>query len=99
MGISLWPAKEKIMFFGPFNNRREGDFLLMLLPENMPDIAVVIGVNGDLKVFDQSFLRAELMKNVLFDLLQIIYLKDMTPLQTKVLTLSGLFSPLLIFKS
>ena len=68
MRLSLWPTKEKIMFFSSFDNRRDRNFLPMLLPEQVPDIAVVIGVDGDIRVFDQSFLPAELMKDVHFDL-------------------------------
>lgn len=40
------------MFLGPFDNRRDRDFLLMLLPEQVPDIAVVIGVDGHVRIFD-----------------------------------------------
>jgi hypothetical protein len=39
----------------------------MLLPENIPDIAVVIGVDGDIGVLDRAFLLAELIKDVFFD--------------------------------
>lgn len=68
MRFSLWPTKEKVMFFSPFDNRRDRDFLPMLVPEKTPDIAVVIGVNGDIRVFDQAFLPAQLMKDVFVDL-------------------------------
>ena len=67
MGFSLWSAEEKIMLLSPFDNCRNRDFLPMLLPENIPDIAVVIGVDGDIRVIDQAFLPAELMKDVLFN--------------------------------
>ena len=56
------------MLLCPFDNCRDRDFLSMLLPEQIPDIAVVIGVEGDIRVFDQAFLPAQLMKDVLFDL-------------------------------
>lgn len=56
------------MLLSPFDNRRDRDFLPVLMPENIPDIAVVIGVNGDIRVFDQAFLPAQLIKDVLFDL-------------------------------
>ena len=68
MCLSLWPAKEKIMLLCPFDNCRDRDFLSVLLPEQVPDIAVVIGVEGDIRVFDHVFLPAQLMKDVLFDL-------------------------------
>lgn len=56
------------MFLSPFDNRRDRDFLLMLLPKYVPDIPVVIGVDGDVRVFDQAFLPAQLMKDVLLSL-------------------------------
>jgi len=68
MRFSLWSKKEKIMFLSPFDNRRDRDFLLMLLPKYVPDIPVVIGVDGDVRVFDQAFLPAQLMKDVLLSL-------------------------------
>lgn len=68
MGLPFGSAKEKVMFFSPFDNRRDRDLLLMLLPKKIPDIAVVIVMNGDIRVFDQAFLPAKLMKDVLFDL-------------------------------
>ena len=67
MGFSLRSAEEKIMLLSPFDNCRNRDFLPMLLPENIPDIAVVIGVDGDIRVIDQAFLPAELMEDVFFD--------------------------------
>jgi hypothetical protein len=60
--------KEKVVFFSPFDNRLDRDLLPMLLPEQVPDVAVVIGVDGDIWVFNQAFLPAKLMENVLFDL-------------------------------
>lgn len=68
MGFSLRPTKEKIMLLSPFDNRRDRDLLSMLLPEKIPDIAVVIGVEGDIRIFNQSLLPAQLIKDVLFDL-------------------------------
>jgi len=68
MGFPFWSAKEKVMFFSPFDNRRDRDFLSMLLPAKIPDIAVVIGLDRNIRIFDQSFLPAQPMKAVLFDL-------------------------------
>ena len=56
------------MLLSSLDNRRDRDFLPVFLPEKIPDIAVVIGVNGDIRVFDQAFLPAQLIKDVLFDL-------------------------------
>jgi hypothetical protein len=68
MGLPFRPAKEKVMFFSPFDNRRDRDLLSMLLPKKIPDITVVIVMDGDIRVFDQSFLPAQLMKDVFLDL-------------------------------
>ena len=56
------------MLLGPFDNRRDRDFLPVLLPEKIPDIGVVIGMKWDVRVFYQAFLPAQLMEDILFDL-------------------------------
>jgi hypothetical protein len=68
MCLSLRSTKEKIMFFSPFDNRRDRDFLPVLLPQKVPNIAVVIGVDGHIRVFDQAFLPAQFAKDVPLDL-------------------------------
>jgi hypothetical protein len=55
------------MLLGPFDNRWNRDFLPMLLPEKIPDIGVVIGVDGNIGIINQAFLSAKLMKEIFFD--------------------------------
>lgn len=63
MGFPLGSAEEKIMLFSPLDNRRNRDFLPMLLPEKIPDIGVIIGVDGDIGIIDQAFFPAQLMED------------------------------------
>lgn len=68
MSFALWPAEEKIMFFGSFDDCRYRDFLLVLLPKQIADIAVVIGADRNIRIFNQSLLPPQLTKDILFDL-------------------------------
>ena len=56
------------MFFGSFDDCRYRDFLLVLLPKQITDIAVVIAADRDIRIFNQSLLPTQLTKDILFDL-------------------------------
>lgn len=66
VGFGLGPTQEKIMFFGPSDDGRHGDLLSILLPEQIRDVAIVIGVKGDIRVFNQSLLPLEFVEDVFF---------------------------------
>jgi hypothetical protein len=68
VGFSLGPAEEKIMLLGPPDDRWQGGPLAVFLPEKIPDVAVVVGVERDSGVFDQFLLLPELREDVLFGL-------------------------------
>jgi len=68
MGFALRPAQEVIVLLGPADNRRHRNLLAMFLPEQIPDVAVVIGMQGDLRAFYQFLLPFELGEDVVFDL-------------------------------
>lgn len=55
MGFAFGPAEEKIIFFSPFNDCGDRDLLPILLPKQVSDIAVIIGLERDIRVFDQLF--------------------------------------------
>lgn len=55
MGFAFGPAEEKIIFFSPFNDCGDRDLLPILLPKQISDIAVIIGLERDIRVFDQLF--------------------------------------------
>jgi hypothetical protein len=68
MSFAFWPAEEKIMLFGSFDDCLDRAFLLVLLPKELPDIAVVVRADRNIRIFNQSLLPPQLMKDVLFDL-------------------------------
>jgi hypothetical protein len=68
MGLPFGPGHVKIMLLGLLNDRREGNLLPVFLFEDVPDVAVVVGLDRDLRIFDQPLFLAKLMEDVLFNL-------------------------------
>jgi len=68
MSFAFWPAEEKIMLFGSFDDYRYRDFLLVLLTKQIPDIAIVIEADRNIRISNQSLLPPQLTKDILFDL-------------------------------
>jgi hypothetical protein len=68
MGLPFGLGEIKIVLFGPFDDRWNRDLLAILIPEPVPDIAVVIGPERNLGGFNQAFLHPELLEDVLFNL-------------------------------
>lgn len=55
------------MLLGFLNDRRKGDLLPVLLLEKIPDIAVVVGLDGDFGIYDQLLFLVKLLEDVLFN--------------------------------
>jgi hypothetical protein len=68
MGLPFGLGEVKIVFFGPLNDCRNGDLLMVLIPETVPNIAIVIAPERNLGIFDQTFFESEFTEDVLFDL-------------------------------
>jgi hypothetical protein len=68
MSFAFWPVEEKIMFFGSFDDCRDRAFLLVLLPKELPDIAVVVKANRNIRIFNKSLLPPQLTNETPFDL-------------------------------
>jgi hypothetical protein len=61
------PGDVKIMLLSFLDDRRQGDLLPVLLLEKIPDIAVVVGLDGDFRVSDQLLFLVKLLEDVLFN--------------------------------
>jgi hypothetical protein len=68
VGLPLGLGEVKVVLLGSLDDRRHRHLLAINLPEAVPDIAVVITSQGNLKVLDQPLLEAQFPKDVLFDL-------------------------------
>jgi hypothetical protein len=68
MGLSFGLGQVIIVLLGPLDDRRNGDLLTILVPEPVPDITVVVGLERNLGGFDQAFFQLEFLEDVLFDL-------------------------------
>ena len=68
MGLPFGLGKIIIVLLGPLDDCRDGDLLAILVPEPVPDIAVVVGPERDFGGLDQAFLKLEFLEDVLFDL-------------------------------
>ena len=67
MILSFGPRDVKIMLLGVFNNRRQANLLPILLLEQVPDMAAVVGLDGELRIFDHPLFLAKLLEDVLFN--------------------------------
>jgi hypothetical protein len=67
VSLSFGPGDIKIMLLGFLNDRRKGDLLPVLLLEKIPDIAVVVGLDGDFGIYDQLLFLVKLLEDVLFN--------------------------------
>jgi hypothetical protein len=56
------------MGFGSANNGSQGDFLTIFLPQAVFDKAVVVGLQGDLFVLDDSLFNRQFSQEILFNL-------------------------------
>ena len=56
------------MFFGSTNHGGHGDLLAIFLPQVVFDKAVVVGLQRDLFVLDDSLFNRQFLQDILFDL-------------------------------
>jgi hypothetical protein len=64
--VHFGPGHVKIMLLGLLNDRRQGDLLPVFLLEDVPDVAVVVGLDRDLRIFNQPLFLAKFLEDVLF---------------------------------
>ena len=68
VGLPLRPTQIEVMFLGSFDYGGNRDLLPIFIPEEVPDIGVVISLQLDLRVFDHVFFYPQLAKDIPFDL-------------------------------
>jgi len=56
------------MLFGSTNDGRQGNLLVIFIPQVVFDKAVVIRLQGDLFVLDDSLFNRQFLQDILFDL-------------------------------
>ena len=56
MGLSFWLGKIEVVLFSPVYNSGHRDFLSVLAPQLIQDVAVVIGADRHIFILYQAFL-------------------------------------------